>query len=233
MITMAQEEAIKSALKAYDDNKFAIEQFWKGINSFFSDHPKLNTGSLPIIHSIKCRLKDRTHLEEKIRRKWDTYGLINKNNVFHLITDLAGVRILHLYQAQFIEIHNEIIHKIEEEDWFFGEPPKAYTWDPESHSFYTNLGINCEIKDSYYTSVHYLVQPKRESHIKCEIQVRTLFEEIWGEIDHTINYPSISESIACREQLKVLARLSSTGTKLADSIFLSHKEYLEKKASPS
>jgi ppGpp synthetase/RelA/SpoT-type nucleotidyltranferase len=163
MIAMDQEEAIKSALTAYNRNKFAIEQFWKAINSFFSDHPKLNTGSLPIIHSIKSRLKDSTHLEEKIRRKWDIYGSIDENNVFDFITDLAGVRILHLYQAQFIEIHNEIIHKIDDEDWFFGEPPKAYTWDPESHSFYNNLDIKCEIKDTYYTSVHYLIQPKKES----------------------------------------------------------------------
>ena len=43
--------------------------------------------------------------------------------------------------------------------------------------------------------------------ICCEIQVRTLFEEIWGEIDHTINYPHSTESIACKEQLKVLTKL--------------------------
>lgn len=227
---MDQEETIKSALKAYEDKRFELEQFLKRMVNFFSDHPKLNSGSLPIIHSIKYRLKDKNRLDEKIRRKWDTYGSIDSNNIFDLITDLAGVRILHLYQAQFQEIHNEIIRQVTEEEWFFGEPPKAYTWDPESYLFYNNLGINCAIKDSYYTSIHYLVQPKRVSHIKCEIQVRTLFEEIWGEIDHNINYPSKTESIACKEQLKVLARLSSTGTKLADSIFLSHKEHLENSA---
>ncbi len=60
----------------------------------------------------------------------------------------------------------------------------------------------------------------------CEIQVRTLFEEIWGEIDHAINYPHSTESIACKEQLKVMTKLVSTGTRLADSIFRSHQEYL-------
>jgi len=38
------------------------------------------------------------------------------------------------------------------------------------------------VRVSYYTSVHYLVKPKEESNIICEIQVETLFEEIWGEL---------------------------------------------------
>ena len=40
-----------------------------------------------------------------------------------------------------------------------------------------------------------------------------------GEIDHTINYPHATNSIACKEQIRVLAKLVSTGTRLADSIF--------------
>ena len=55
--------------------------------------------------------------------------------------------------------------------------------------------------------------------ICCEIQVRTLFEEIWGEIDHSINYPHPTDSVACKEQLRVLSKLVGTGTRLADSIF--------------
>ena len=81
-----------------------------------------------------------------------------------------------------------------------------------------------KIKDSYYTSIHYVVKPKSDSNICCEIQVRTLFEEIWGEIDHTINYPSPTDNKACREQLRVLSKLVSTGTRLADSIFRTHME---------
>lgn len=57
--------------------------------------------------------------------------------------------------------------------------------------------------------------------------MRTLFEEIWGEIDHTINYPHVTDSIACKEQLKVLAKLISSGTRLSDSIFRSYNEYNE------
>ena len=52
-----------------------------------------------------------------------------------------------------------------------------------------------------------------------------MFEEIWGEIAHSINYPHPTESVACKEQLKVLAKFISTGTRLADSIFKSLEEY--------
>ena len=64
-----------------------------------------------------------------------------------------------------------------------------------------------------------------KSDVTCEIQVRTLFEEIWGEIDHTINYPHATNSIACKEQIRVLAKLVSTGTRLADSIFRTYDKY--------
>lgn len=86
-----------------------------------------------------------------------------------------------------------------------------------------------EHRDTYYTSVHYVIKPNNElSNITCEIQVRTLFEEIWGEIDHTINYPHQTEIIACKEQLRVLAKLVSTGTRLADSIFRTYNDVSEK-----
>jgi len=140
---------------------------------------------------------------------------------------------LHLYQDQFPQIHEAIIEKVESKDWAFVEPPKAYTWDPESVSFYKNLHLNCEVKESYYTSIHYVVRPNNTNPfcVSCEIQVRTLFEEIWGEIDHTINYPYPTDSLACKEQLRVLAKLVSTGTRLADSIFRSYTEYINKRSS--
>lgn len=225
---MPIEEAIKSALDVYEKEKYPIKLFMKRIVDHFSENPKLNESPLPIIHSIKYRLKDPKHLEDKIKRKWEIEQ-INGENLFDKITDLAGVRILHLHQRQFLEIHKEIRKQIDLKEWYFSEQPKAYMWDPESEDFYRSLGLECKIKDSFYTSIHYLVQPREDSHIKCEIQVRTLFEEIWGEIDHFLNYPEQTESIACKEQIRVLAKLASTGTRLADSIFSSYDEYIRNK----
>lgn len=143
---------------------------------------------------------------------------------------MIGVRVLYLYQDQFQLIHNELLKKVDEtKDWMFVEAPKAYTWDPETREYFEKLNIHTEVRDTYYTSVHYVIKPNNElSNITCEIQVRTLFEEIWGEIDHTINYPHQTEIIACKEQLRVLAKLVSTGTRLADSIFRTYNDVSEK-----
>ena len=135
------------------------------------------------------------------------------------MTDLAGVRVLHLYQDQFPVIHACIMNQMESQEWVFQEQPKVYSWDPEAIEFFRSIGLVPEIKASYYTSIHYVVKPKANSNICCEIQVRTLFEEIWGEIDHSMNYPHPTDNRACQEQLRVLSKLVSTGTRLADSIF--------------
>ncbi len=138
---------------------------------------------------------------------------------FEHITDFAGVRVIHLYQDQFPIIHKAITDKVDKGDWVLGEQPKAYTWDPESKAFFEDLGLLVEQKESFYTSIHYLVKPHTAFPFYCEIQVRTLFEEIWGEIDHSVNYPIPTENIATREQLRVLSKLVGAGSRLADSIF--------------
>ena len=215
-------ENINDIISAYESEKHLFERFMNGVVDTFKLEPKLNKYGNPIIHTIKSRLKDPDHLRDKLQRKWDNKNPLTIDNVFDRITDLAGVRILHLYQDQF-EVLNEHIHNlVRSGDWFFKEKPIAYSWDPESSGYFKSLGLEPEIKDSYYTSIHYVIMPKENSTICCEIQVRTLFEEIWGEIDHTINYPHKTENIACKEQLRVLSKLVSTGTRLADSIFRTH-----------
>lgn len=226
----AEVDPIDSVIKYYQDEQthFLLEQFLAQVKTFFELNPSLHTQPFPTIHSIKFRLKDPSHLRDKLERKAKKGINVVPETLSKEVTDLVGVRILHLYQDQFTDIHSEITKKVMSGDWAFGEPPKAYTWDPETKSFFDQLGITTEVKDSYYTSVHYLVKPNNNSDLCCEIQVRTLFEEIWGEIDHAINYPHQTDSIACREQLRVLSKLVSTGTRLSDSIFRSYNEHLGK-----
>ena len=216
---MNKEKNIELSVEKYCDNKHIFERFLNGVVDFFKLEPELNIYGAPTIHTIKSRLKDTEHLKEKIERKWNKGQEINPYNIFDEITDLAGVRVLHLYQDQFPLIHSSINKQLESGDWFLYEKPVAYSWDPEARGFFESVGLDVKIKDSFYTSIHYVVKPNKESNICCEIQVRTLFEEIWGEIDHTINYPKATTSLSCKEQLRVLSKLVSTGTRLADSIF--------------
>lgn len=207
--------------------QFILQQFLTQVKTFFELNPVLHDPQFPVVHSLKARLKDPEHLRDKLKRKFEKGVIVTEDSLFRDVTDLAGIRILHLYQDQFEIIHTEIMRKIECADWVLAEAPKAYTWDPETQAFFCSLNISTEVRDSYYTSVHYLVKPNKASDICCEIQARTLFEEIWGEIDHAINYPHKTGSIACAEQLRVLSKLVSTGTRLSDSIFRSYREYFE------
>ncbi|MDT7850178.1 RelA/SpoT domain-containing protein [Methylophilus sp. VKM B-3414] len=208
-----------NCLQKYKDNRHLFERFQNGVVDFFRLDPSFIINGANVIHTIKARLKDEDHLREKINRKCSEDMPITAENILTKITDLAGVRILHLYQDQFPIIHQRIMGQISSKEWALHEPPKAYSWDPEATDFFKNLGLTPEIKETFYTSIHYVVKPKEDSEIICEIQVRTLFEEIWGEIDHSLNYPKPTENIACKEQLRVLSKLVSTGTRLADSIF--------------
>ncbi|ART81571.1 (p)ppGpp synthetase [Oceanisphaera profunda] len=217
-------EVIDKVIQPYIDEKHLFERFMNAVVDTFRLEPELNKYGNPIIYTIKNRLKDVDHLRGKIERKWDEEDPLTPDNLFEKVTDLAGVRVLHLYQDQFSHIHNLIQKQLDNGDWFLRENPVAYSWDPESSSFFKQLGLESKVKDSYYTSIHYVVKPKEDSNICCEIQVRTLFEEIWGEIDHTINYPHPTEKSSCKEQLRVLSKLVSTGTRLADSIFRTHNE---------
>lgn len=216
---------IDNLVNAYRKRKKLYELFLKSVDSEFLSAPALNSGTPTAIHSTRTRLKDDEHLAAKILRKRADGRNITEENLFSEITDLAGLRILHLHQDQFSEIHSFIKYKIKTKTWKLLEKPIAYTWDPDSVSYFKRFFIRTSLKASYYTSVHYLVAPANDnSGVSCEIQVRTLFEEAWGEIDHSINYPQPTEKLANIEQLRVLSRLVSTGSRLADAIFKVHHE---------
>jgi len=222
------DEVTEYCLGAFNEVQHELSLFNEQVKGWFETHPRLARCKPPLIHSVKHRIKDPSHLSEKIRRKLipkpDSHNVEMEQawvpeSIFKSLTDLAGVRVLHLNQKQFEFIHAEISRKIQSGDWVLYEDPSAYTWDPDSASYFESLGIKTKVKESHYTSVHYVIRPRNDSPLACEIQVRTLFEEIWGEVDHTLNYPSPTESVACREQLRVLAKVVGAGSRLVESIF--------------
>lgn len=220
---MPEEISYDAILAAYDKNRHNLETFMDGVASYIGRHPDLIAPGAEVVHSFKSRLKDRAHLTEKVERKNATGANINEENLFQYVTDLAGVRVLHLFQDSFGDIDSVIRHKIADGDWVLRERAKAYTWDPEAAEYFGNFDLDVSTKPTSYTSVHYLISPRLESPICCEVQVRTLFEEIWGEVDHQINYPLPSESVACREQIQVLSKIVGAGSRLLDSLKRVHR----------
>lgn len=215
---------IDDAINVIQDNISSYELLHDKLLSYIRRDPILKN----LVHSYKSRFKDLDHLKSKIERKniedsllpeEDQQGPITKENIKDRITDICGIRILHLYIGQFEGIHKALMNYVDSGELALYELPKAYTWDPEYSKTFEKLGVSPKLKESFYTSVHYVFKPRADSDITCEVQVRTLFEEVWGEIDHTFNYPEESDSRVVQEQLKVLARVVGAGTRLSDSIF--------------
>jgi putative GTP pyrophosphokinase len=206
-------------LDAFKAQRHEFEIFMEGVAALFHKHPAISSGPFPIVHTIKRRIKDYDHLADKIARKRAEGVAIDTTNCFEEITDFAGVRVLHLKEEDFARIKKVIDEKVALKDWCLVETPVAYTWDPEYEQFFIDLGCRCERKESFYTSVHFVVRPRPDAWLSCEIQVRTLFEEIWGEIDHHLNYPIPTSNSGCREQLRVLAKVVGAGSRLVISIY--------------
>ena len=114
-------------VKLYEQEHYRFELFMNGVYDYFRLAPALREEPLPLVHSLKSRLKDPSHLREKLQRKDSSKNPITTENVFERITDLAGIRVLHLYQQQFTGIHAAIQRKILDGDWVLFEPPCAYT----------------------------------------------------------------------------------------------------------
>lgn len=218
---------IDSLVRYFNDNHYLFEVLLNAVQT--SVNSKLKP---PLIHSVKYRFKDPLHLKDKLIRKaieakekGRRFTITNKN-LFSRINDLAGYRIIHLHTTQFQEI-DKILKKIfEEQSWVLHEGPIARTWDDESREYFKQIGINIKKSPSMYTSVHYIIKANESNPVTCEIQVRTLMEEVWGEVDHTINYPHRSTSLSVREQIKALARVTSSCSRLVDSIFSTHNDHI-------
>ena len=138
------------------------------------------------VHSLSFRVKDTEHLIEKIIRKNGKYvaegKAITKNNYKEYISDLMGLRILLLFKEDWSEVHSFLIEKYSGK---FVEEPFAYIRKGDSRNLYD--GIIKIKEDRPYRSVHYVI--RHEDGAGLEIQVRTLFEEAWSEVDHKIRYP--------------------------------------------
>lgn len=214
LVLFYEEEKNKKFVKTTEDNLLA-HIAWSG-------------SLMTQIHSRRSRLKSPQSLRDKLYRQynkilgqggqWD----ISKDNLFVAINDLVGVRLLHLHTRQ-LGVINELLHEVfEEYRYEIIEGPWARTWDDESRAFFAELGIETVGSKTLYTSVHYVVKTPARTPMTAEIQVRTLMEEVWGEVDHLINYPQESEHLPIREQIRALARSTSASTRLVDAIFRSN-----------
>jgi putative GTP pyrophosphokinase len=175
-------------------------------------------------HSINYRAKDVYSLKQKIKRKMvkgRIYAGLNE------ISDLAGVRVILYFKSDIpkvVDIINRefLVHEEENVD---------------------RNRVDDSEQSSGYTAIHRVVSLNRErealkeySHfagLKCEIQIRTVLQHAWSEIEHGIGYkPAFNENSAAKKKIKKLFRLIAKQLEAADANFVqihdSHNELLKK-----
>ncbi|HIH5775798.1 TPA: GTP pyrophosphokinase [Citrobacter werkmanii] len=163
------------------------------------------------VHTIASRVKDRKSLEKKIISK----GSYNKISD---ITDIVGIRIITHYSDDV-----DKIAKVIEKEFSIDRDnsiDKRATLDPDRFG---------------YLSLHYIVGLKKDrlnlaeytnfKEMKAEIQIRSILQHTWAEIEHDTGYKSstgIPDPI--RRKFSRLAGL----LEIADDEFVEIKKSLER-----
>lgn len=171
------------------------------------------------IHSITSRTKTRESLIKKITQKSDSYARIED------ITDVAGLRII----TYFADNTQDIARIIETEFLIDKERSidKGAALDPDRFG---------------YSSIHYIVSLSDSrmalpewatfTGLKAEIQIRSILQHAWAEIQHDLGYKNSREVPATiRRQFARLAGLLEVADSEFTQIRRSISAYDEKIAS--
>lgn len=181
------------------------------------------------IHFVKSRVKESERLIEKILRKTPErkkiYGedfQFTVDNYKEEITDLIGIRAIHIFKEDWEDIHSFI-----DSTWKIIEIT-ANVRDGDDTQRFEELNIKINSRKSGYRSVHYLIEffPTSQRVI-AEIQVRTIFEEGYGEIDHQLRYNHKEIPAILASNLLLFNRIAGSSDEMASFINLLNKNLTE------
>ena len=173
------------------------------------------------VHSVRWRVKDVEHLLAKIVRKCaegkEKYKNISSENYSEIVTDQIGIRALHLFKADFLKINTFIL-----ESFVLKDTPVAYVRigdDPQFSKDCADVGFAVEPHPKGYRSIHYVITTQPFKYpIHVELQVRTIFEEGWSEIDHIIRYPNYSDDVQLAYLLTIFNRMAGNADEIGGFI---------------
>ncbi len=164
------------------------------------------------IHSVTLRLKDRTSLAKKLARPDKSY-----TDLFD-VTDLVGLRVTTYFEDAVDRVGNLLEARL-----------------PIDLSRSTDKRRRRDANAFGYRSLHYVCRlakgtgaPKPEAALQasacCEVQIRTVLDHAWAEIEHDLGYKARDAvPAAARRRLTRLASL----LELADQEFLAIRRDLE------
>ena len=160
-------------LKEYTQKKNLFEKLSNKLEMLIDEFLKENK---TIIHQLSSRVKEERSLSNKIDNKEGTYQCLND------ITDIVGIRII-TYLDSDVDTIAEMIKK-------------EFNIDVENSVDKRKLD-----NDVFgYRSLHYVASFKEErcnltefkpfKDMKFEIQIRSILQHAWAEIEHDLGYKS-------------------------------------------
>ncbi len=152
-----------------------------------------------------------------------------KDNYMKFVTDTIGFRGLILYREDWVVFHKYLIRHFEnnpdlyihnciadyypDKDRYMAEPPKVHMRLGDFSDIYSDWIASDNIFDrKHYRSVHYIV---KYQGVYMEIQIRTLFEEGWGEDRPSYSISVQKERPDAHGVSELLNRLSGMGDEMA------------------
>jgi|AMFO01.1.fsa_nt_gi Uncharacterized protein conserved in bacteria len=179
--------------------------------AYWSRHRSGQRVALPSpIRTSFSRVKRPEQVVDKILRKPDRFPAGLQPVSFRNMTDALGVRVVAFVLSHLALIDREI-RSSDELEISRKEPPVIYA--SEGHARMLGLDhLKHQEKESGYSSVHYIVRLKHSSVPRrdrpwFELQVRTLAQELWSELEHHLGYkPGRRSSVSARRQLRILAK---------------------------
>ncbi|AZE38120.1 RelA/SpoT [Pseudomonas chlororaphis subsp. aureofaciens] len=163
------------------------------------------------VHSISGRCKDRGSFEKKLTKKSHYKSLLD-------VTDLAGIRIITHYSDD-VDIIARLIEKEFEIDRE-NSIDKRVTLDPDRFG-YLSLHYVATLKSTRSKLQEYA----EYDGLKVEIQIRSILQHTWAEIEHDIGYKNeIEVPGPIKRKFSRLAGL----LELADQEFISIRKEIDK-----
>lgn len=154
----------------YDNNHMLYKAYAECVKTLLENLVKQN--GLPY-HSITCRVKERASFLAKFDRKG--YSNIDE------ITDMAGVRIIAHTTSDELAISELIKNEFLYDTSQSGDKADGLKDDQVG---YLSIHFIAELNASRCQLGEYSAY----KGLKCEIQVRTLLQHAWAEIEHDRNY---------------------------------------------
>lgn len=223
-------------LKKYSHTQSSVSEIglnWHDLVEIFEDYKSIKQDLgviaskehqtfqvVPGAYIVRYRVKDPEHLIDKIiRKKIDDGEIVTKENYKTRFDDLIGFRILHLFKDNWKPIHEYI-----KENYELKETPIVYYRQGDSQEFLKqcrDMGVEPKEKQAGYRSIHYVAKKYFLGHpYTFEIQVRTIIEDAWSEIDHLIRYPNQTQDELLNQYLLLFNMVAGAADEMGTYLML-------------